>query len=246
MFAVTRFSFLAVALMAGSAQAMDSNFHIAFPLGFNQVSSEEVQIVQNPPTEMDVPGGFRGGLRLGVNIKGYVGIEFNVDAQGWDLFKEERGGLGFVGGALRLHPVQIAQHWKPELKTRDWDISMAYGTGWHLLGQQADGGWGRAYEGSYHQFELAFEYYVTEIFTVALELPWRNPVYDPHVFSNYEEGTGFCYDDGVWLGLRGSVAGTCEGKTAPQASIFSPAISLNFRIPLTRSAKRRRSPAREY
>ena len=66
------------------------------------------------------------------------------------------------------------------------------------------------------------------------------------VFSNYDEGTGFCYEDGVWLGLRGSIAGNCEGKAAPQASIFSPAISLSFHIPLTRSAKRRRGPAREY
>ena len=128
-------------LVSTGALAMDSNIHIAFPLGTNQVTSDDVRIVQSPPTQVEVPSGFKAGLRFGVNIKGYVGVEFDIDAQGWDLFKEERGGLGFVGGGLRLHPVQIAQHWKPVLKEREWDLSLAYLTGWHLLGQQADGGW---------------------------------------------------------------------------------------------------------
>ena len=137
MFTVTRCSALFVLGFAAPAMAMDSNFHIGFPIGTNQITSDDVRMMQRPPTEVEVPGGFRSGLRLGVNIKGYVGIEFNVDAQGWDLFKDERGGLGFVGGGLRLHPVQIAQHWKPVLKDREWDLSLAYSTGWHLLGQQA-------------------------------------------------------------------------------------------------------------
>ena len=223
--------------------AMDSNFHIGFPLGTNQINSDDVRIVQRPPTEIEVPGGFRGGLRLGVNIKGYVGIEFNVDAQGWDLFKDERGGLGFLGGGLRLHPVQIAQHWKPVLEDREWDLSFAYSTGWHLLGQQADGGWGRAYEGSYNQFELAVEYYVTDLFTIALELPWRLPSYDPHIFSNYEEGRGFCFEQqpGEIMMIFPDPVERCEGRTAPSATIFSPSISLNFRIPLVKKYKRPRS-----
>ena len=242
---MTRLCAFALLLTASTAPAMDSNFHIAFPLGMNQVTSNDVRIVQNPPTEVEVPGGFRAGLRLGVNIKGYAGIEFDIDAQGWDLFKAERGGLGFVGGGLRLHPVQMLQHWKPALKDRDWDVSMLFGTGWHLLGQQADGGWGRAYEGSYTQFELAVEYYVTDLFTVALELPWRMPTYEPHVFSNYEDGNGFCFKDQGRGFIRGNIAGTCEGTTLPEASIFSPAVSLNFRIPLVKKAKRRRAPVRE-
>jgi len=240
---VTRCVALVLLGLASPAAAMDSNFHIAFPVGINQVTSDDVRIIQSPPTEVEVPGGFRTGLRLGVNIKGYVGFEFNVDAQGWDLFKEERGGLGFVGGGLRLHPVQIAQHYEPMLTDREWDISLGYSTGWHLLGQQADGGWGRAFEGSYNQFDLVAEYYVTDLFTVALELPWRLPTYDPHVYSNYEEGRGFCFDrqgDPSNL-LFSDPVERCTGRTAPTATIFSPAVSLNFRIPLVKKYKRRSS-----
>ena len=244
MFAMRFTSVCALALWSGSALAMGSNFHISFPLGINQVTSDDVRIIQNPPTEIEVPGGFRSGLRLGVNVQGYAGVEFNIDAQGWDLFKSQRGGLGFVGGGLRLHPVQIAQHWKPELTGRDWDVSMLFGTGWHLLGQQADGGWGRAYEGSYTQFELAVEYYVTDVFTVALELPWRFPTYEPHVFSNYEDGNGYCF--GNFGLIRSDIAGQCDDTTPPQASIFSPAISLNFRIPLAKRRALRRAPVREF
>ncbi len=248
MLTLTRCVALVVLGLASPAAAMDSNFQIAFPVGINQVSSDDVRIIQSPPTEIEVPGGFRTGLRLGVNIKGYVGIEFNVDAQGWDLFKEERGGLGFVGGGLRLHPVQIAQHYQPMLKDREWDISFGYSTGWHLLGQQADGGWGRAFEGSYNQFDLVAEYYVTDLFTVALELPWRLPTYDPHVYSNYEEGRGFCFDrqgDPSNM-LFSDPVERCAGRTAPTAAIFSPAVSLNFRIPLVKKYKRRSStPVRE-
>jgi len=236
---MTRLCAFVLLLTASTASAMDSNFHIAFPLGINQVSSDDVRL---PPISTEVPSGIRAGLRLGLNIKGYAAIEFDVDAQGWDVFKEERGGLGFVGGGLRLHPVQIAQHWKPILKDRDWDLSLAYTTGWHLLGQMS-GGSGLAYEGSYNQFEFAVEYYVSDLFTVALELPWRIPSYAPHVFTDYEDDIGYCFEEGLSSFDR-QIAGSCEGKVAPEAVVFSPAISFNFRIPLRKKAKRRR-PVRE-
>ena len=248
MLTVNRALALGGLLVSTGALAMDSNIHIAFPLGTNQVTSNDVRIVQSPPTQVEVPSGFKAGLRFGVNIKGYVGVEFDIDAQGWDLFKEERGGLGFVGGGLRLHPVQIAQHWKPVLKEREWDLSLAYLTGWHLLGQQADGGWGRAYEGSYNQFEVAVEYYVTDLFTLGLELPWRLPSYDPHIYSNYEEGRGFCFEQraGEAMFIFNDPVERCAGRTAPTATIFSPSISLNFRIPLVkRVARRAAKPYRE-
>ena len=221
-------------LLGTAVQAGDSNFYLSLPLGFNSISSDDVRIIQSPPTEMEVPGGFRGGLRMGINVKGYIGFEGSIDAQGWDLFKAERGGLGFVGGGVRLHPVQVAQHWFPNLVARDWDLSFAWATGWHLLGQQADGGWGRAFEGSYQQYELAAEYYVTEGFTIGLELPWRLPTYDPHVFSNYEDNKGFCFEDRNIPIIWTDIAGRCEGKAVPTAVIMSPAISLNLRIPLSR------------
>jgi hypothetical protein len=220
-------SVVALVSFAFPAAAMDSNFHIAFPLGTNSFTSDDVRL----PAGREVPGGFRTGLRLGINVRGIAAAEFNIDAQGWDLFKAERGGLGFVGGGLRLHPVQIAQHWRPEFKGRDWDVSFLLGYGYHIVGEQADGGRGRAYEGRYTEFSLNAEYYVTDLFTVGLDLPFRTPSYKPQVYTNYEDGHGFCFgQSGNFITNR--IDEGCTDSPSPVASVFSPAITLNFRIPL--------------
>ena len=217
----------ALATVSVPALAGDSNFHIAFPLGTNSFTSDDVRL----PANKEVPGGFRTGLRLGVNVLGYAAAEFNIDAQGWDLFKAERGGLGFVGGGLRLHPVQIAQRWYPHLTGRDWDVSFLLGYGYHRVGEQADGGRGRAYEGRYTEFSLNAEYYVTDLFTVGFDLPFRTPSYKSQVYTNYEDGHGFCFgQSGNFITNR--IDEQCTDSPSPVASVVSPAVTLNFRIPL--------------
>ena len=122
------------------ALAMDSNIHIAFPLGTNQVTSDDVRIVQSPPTQVEVPSGFKAGLRF-VTIKGYVGVEFDIDARKAGT-RSRRSAVAWAlsGAGSRPRLVRIAQHWKPVLKGVS-GTSTACLTGWHLLSQQADGGW---------------------------------------------------------------------------------------------------------
>ena len=83
---------------------------------------------------------------------------------------------------------------------------------------------------------------------MGLELPWRLPSYDPHIYSNYEEGRGFCFEQraGEAMFIFNDPVERCAGRTAPTATIFSPSISLNFRIPLVkRVARRAAKPYRE-
>ncbi len=231
-----RLSFLLVLLQPAMAAAdNEGNFYFGFNAVHNRIGTEDVLLVDREPPE----NGFGLGLRLGLNILGYVAPEFQIDAQGQDLFKDERGGLGFVGGGLRIHPVKIAEHWVPELRNRPWDVNVYAGlAGWHLIGKQASGNRGRAYEASFTSFHLAAEYHVTPHFSVGLELPWRFPRYEPYVYFDYQDDEVFCFDQ-IPI-LQRLEEDTCSSAPSPEASFFSPMLSMTLRVPLARKP----SPAR--
>lgn len=232
-----RVSLAALLLLPAVALAdNDSNFYIGLNAVHNRISTDDVLMVDGVPPD----NGFGLGIRLGVNIKGYAAPEFNIDAQGQNLFKEERGGFGFVGGGLRLHLLKVAEHWVPELRNRPWDVNIYTGLGgWHLAGQQASGNRGRAYEGSYTSFQLAAEYHVTPHFSVGLELPWRFPSYKPYVYLDYQEDEAFCFDqrnDRI-LFLPRDPDDACKESGSPTASFFSPMVTMTLRVPLTRKPR---------
>ena len=92
-------------LVSTGALAMDSNIHIAFPLGTNQVTSDDVRIVQSPPTQVEARAA-SSGLRFGVNIKGYVGVEFIGKAG--PVQKERGKALSRAGSACRSNRSALA------------------------------------------------------------------------------------------------------------------------------------------
>ena len=227
-----RLSFALLLLQPMTASAdNEGNFYVGLNAVYNRIATDDLLLVDREAPE----NGFGLGIRLGINILGYAAPEFNIDAQGQNLFKEERGGLGFVGGGLRIHPLKIAEHWVPELRNRPWDVNFYTGLGgWHLIGQQASGNRGRAYEGGFTSFQLAAEYHVTPHFSVGLELPWRFPAYEPYIYSNYQDNEVFCFDQRDLPQERRE--DSCSGGPVPEASFFSPMLSMTLRVPLTRKA----------
>ena len=229
--------FFALALLQPIAAHADNegNFYFGINGVYNHITTDDLLLVGG-----DAPvNGYGLGVRLGINIMGYAAPEFNIDAQGQNLFKEERGGLGFVGGGLRIHPLKIAEYWVPELRNRPWDVNMYAGLGgWHLIGQQASGNRGRAYEGSFTSFHLAAEYHVTPHFSVGLELPWRFPSYEPYIYFDYQDNEVFCFDqrDLPFIPVQERKDDSCASSPSPEASFFSPTLSMTLRVPLSRKS----------
>ncbi|HZA52372.1 MAG TPA: hypothetical protein VE549_16625 [Myxococcaceae bacterium] len=77
-----------------------------------------------------------GSARLGLNIAGFASVEAVLTGAGWNVTSVDRGGGGYLGGVLGLHPLQLFFQ-----DNRVVDISAFGGAGYGIVGKTrgADG-----------------------------------------------------------------------------------------------------------
>jgi len=110
-------------------------------------------------------------LHLGWNFYGHAAVEAAIHATSWDLFKEDRGGSGFVGGRLAWYPLQLVS----SLADRKYDAGVEFGTGYSIAGGPNYG-----MEGSYVQFGASGEIYVAKSISFALNLRYFIPMWSTY------------------------------------------------------------------
>lgn len=105
------------------------------------------------------------GFRLGWNVLGHVLIEGTLAGTTWSPFERSlAGGGGLAGGRLTWFPAELS---KPlglaDLRKRQWDVGLAFGGGYTLLGGPTFG-----MDGGYLDFGGSLEYYPVRWFSVGL------------------------------------------------------------------------------
>ena len=78
---------------------------------------------------------------------------------------------------------------------------------------------------------------MTPHFSVGLELPWRFPTYEPYIYFDYQENEVFCFDQQGSLRsilVQERREDSCADGDRPEASFFSPMLTMTLRVPLSR------------
>jgi hypothetical protein len=149
-------------------------------------------------------------VKLGVNLFGWGGVEAQVAGQYWDVGADV-GGAGYVGGVLRLTPLEALsfvlskEPMLPSLvpegpvtwSDRPFDVGLSVGGGYTIAGEDY------AYQGAYFQWGIDFKWFLTPNFAIGVDLPIRHTLYDPFRYTNYNEKVGLCTEGADAFGRGG-------------------------------------------
>ena len=244
---------LSAGLFAPTAAARNGGIYVEIAPAYGFFFADEVVVENGGDSGSDSPvNGFVPQLKLGVTLFGVAGVEAEAAAFGWDLFQEKRGGGGYVGGAVRLLPLEVLSYILPDTveipslipagpvtwKDRPFDIGIILGGGYTLVGENY------AYQGGYFKWGVDLKVYVTPNFAVGLELPFRHMFYENFRYTNYADSLGLCTDGGAATGRNGNVIApsplrnredeftrdeaetACTGA-APQGWVMTPALTIS-------------------
>jgi hypothetical protein len=201
---VHRLGLIALALLcARSADARNGSLYLMLEPAWGFYFSDEVVIDKDPSSKQIFPeAGFTPQLKLGVNLFGFGGAEADIAVFGWDLDSAQRGGGGFVGGDVRITPLEFLTFVIPPTveipslmppgpvnwHNRPFDIGIYMGGGWGIVGEDY------AYQGGYFKWGFDLQFYVTPQLAVGIDLPFRHPFYKPFRYVDYNNSSGFCTD----------------------------------------------------
>ncbi|MHB8877211.1 MAG: hypothetical protein ACYC8T_26230 [Myxococcaceae bacterium] len=147
-----------------------------------------------PPEDVDVfigeaQNGPTVSLKLGYNILGHVTLDAELTGTGWNVFDSNRGGAGFLVGALHWHPLELV--WLKKARPVPFDFSAFFGYGYGIAGSS------RGMDGNLMEFGVDADYYVAKavglgIFARGVFLNWDKYYYDydGKVFVNLPRGSG--------------------------------------------------------
>ncbi len=203
---------LVAIVCAAPAAARNGGLYLELAPSWGFYVSDEVVIDKDPDTNQKFPeAGFTPQLKLGVNLFGWAGAEADIAAFGWDVFDQQRGGGGFVGGAFRITPLEIFTYILPDTveipsllprgpvtwKNRPFDLGIYMGGGWGLVGEDY------AYQGGYFKWGFDLKFFVTPQFAVGIDLPFRHTFYEPFRYVDFNNARGFCTDHEQGFGYAG-------------------------------------------
>lgn len=225
---------------APSANARNGGIYLEFAPAYGFFFSDEV-IIENGDdganAEMFPQAGFVPQLKLGLNLFGYLGAELDVAAHGWDLGQVERGGGGYLGGVVRATPLELLRWVIPEevqfsniltgetvsFHDRFFDVGVYVGGGYTLIGEDF------AYQGGYVKWGFDAKWFITPFFALGLDLPFRQPLYEPFRYTNYEKSQGLCTDGAATdfvIRNASQMDEACTGAP-PTAVLFTPALTIS-------------------
>lgn len=166
--------------LGGATVSGDSN--IALNVGPNVMISNKALHARQTWTEFG--SGLAAGLRLGYNVMGYGGLEFNLLAHGnWKSAGATWEGLGHIGVLARISPIQfltLADNPKLKaLKNRDWDVKVFAGFAPYVVGgYHISADVGRGWEGYSVEWGLGAEYYVVPTVSFGMDLRFLHSSFD--------------------------------------------------------------------
>jgi hypothetical protein len=224
--------FLIVMAAAASASARNGQiyFELAPSWGFFNTDDVFIEIDGTEPPVSFVPQ-----LKVGLNLFGWAGAELDVAAVYWDLTQADRGGGGYVGGVFRLTPLEgLSYYFKddlmmPGIGTEDvnwhdrwFDLGLYFGGGYHLIGEDI------GYEGGYLKYGFDLKLYITPSFAIGFDFPFRQSLYKPFRYTNYNQSTGVCTDGAAseLLVRRDDDLSACTGAP-PSSMLFAPAFTIS-------------------
>lgn len=187
-------------------------------------------------------------LTAGFNLFGWAGAQATVAGHFWDLGGDP-GGAGYVGGVVRVTPLEILSYVLPDdvkvpslfppgpvlWKDRPFDLGFSMGGGYTVIGEDY------LYQGAFFQWGFDLKWYVTPNFALGLDFPFRHPLYEPFRYSNYNQHVGYCTDGAqAYVGnikvdshageggpeIKSSTQAQECTKNAPTAFFFAPAFTI--------------------
>ncbi len=224
-----------LALAAPAAHARHGGLYLELAPSWGFYNTDEVVIEEDQSEASDFPvATFVPQLKAGFSLFGWAGGEAHIAGHwwGWPEVGGDPGGAGYVGGVVRVTPLEVLSYILPDdvklpalgpegvtevtWKDRPFDLGFSMGGGYTLVGEDY------AYQGSYFQWGFDVKAYITPNFAIGLDFPFRHPGYEPFRFANFSERTGFCTDGeqgyGFVAGQRVDVD-RYTGETFPAAEV---------------------------
>jgi hypothetical protein len=218
-------------LASTSASARNGGLYFELAPGYGNFMTDEVIV--------DDSGGlgqssFSPGLKFGLNLFGWAGAEANFAGHYWGIGSDPGGG-GYLGGVFRVTPLEAltfvvpADVEIPSLQgpvnwhNRPFELGVSVGGGYTLIGEDV------AYQGSYFQWGFDLKYFITPNFALGIDIPFRQALYTPFRYENYQDAIGNCTDGGTITGpliSADAAVDACKNSRAPEALFFAPALTI--------------------
>jgi hypothetical protein len=246
---VVRIAFLALLLStAASARHGAVYFELAPSYGFLLQNEAVVENGDDNYGEK-LEASFVPQLKVGVNLFGWGGVEGQFAGHYWDV-QGDIGGAGYLGGVARITPLEVLSFILPDTvelpsivppgpvtwKDRPFDLGISFGGGYTIAGEDF------AYEGWYLQYGADIKWYITPFFSIGLDFPFRQALYKPFRYTDYNNKQGLCTDGGDAFGRGGvpipasvrapglefdasDIESSCT-EAAPSVLLFAPAITI--------------------
>jgi len=141
-------------------------------------------------------------VKLGYNILGHVTLDAELTGTGWNVFRSDRGGAGFLVGALHWHPLELV--WRKEVRPVPFDASVFFGYGYGICGST------RGMDGNLWEVGVDASYFVSKsvgfgIFARGIYLNWDKfyQNFDGNQFTPMSPGLiGSMWTFGISLDFR--------------------------------------------
>lgn len=165
--------------------------YITFSFGYNWWSlnramlNEQVFPADDPSFMLDasLQNGAAAGLRGGYNVLGHAHVGFNFLATGWDVFDQDRGGGGYIGGEVGWHPLSLvsallARAGKGALPgEKYYDLFIEGGAGWGIVGED------RAMQGPIGSVGVGVEGVPATWVSIGVRSTWYYPLFSEYILD---------------------------------------------------------------
>jgi hypothetical protein len=171
------------------------------------------------------PGhGLAAQFRLGYSIFGFAAPEFGIVGTGFGIGGGETGGVGFVGGGVRIFPIHFFSLFGLDDESFPLDAGIGVLFGWAIGGKDF------AYTGTVWDIDFHLDFKLASFFSLGVKLDIGIPNFGAFVYTDYKNDRGRCSNNGtqdIVGGIFDKDDANCVGD-GPSTTFLSPQLYLTF------------------
>ncbi len=211
-----------------------SGLYLSIGLGYGAFTGDQLVVYeQDGPNDIPKEGrdngccpghGLAAQFRLGYSIFGFAAPEFGIVGDGFGVGTNETGGVGIVGGGVRIFPIHFLSLAGLDDDSFPVDAGIGVLFGWTIAGKDF------AYTGTAWDVDFHIDFKLASFFSLGVKLDIGIPNYGAFVYVDYKNDRGRCANNGsqdIAGGVFDKDDANCTGD-GPKTTFLSPQLYMTF------------------
>ena len=211
-----------------------SGLYLSLGLGYGAFTGDQFVVTERQDVANDQPDydserccpghGLAAQFRLGFSIFGFAAPEFGIVGDGFGIGGSDTGGVGFVGGGVRIFPIHFFSLMGLDDDSFPIDAGIGVLFGWTIGGKDF------AYTGTVWDVDFHIDIKVASFFSIGAKLDIGIPNYGAFVYTDYKNDRGRCANNGtqdLMTPVMDKDDLNCTGD-GPKTTFLSPQVYFTF------------------